>query len=178
MKRIKDSIGKFIESVTHKGVKTICHPRSKINGHIPMTTSPENYFKSFYIDEGDCEITESGAIVCNLRKESNIRELESDLNKLTKEKGGYRASFLESGPRQSQKSWIDGSERFMATRNETPDGISYILRADLANELVQRGKHLIQCDEAFCEILMPTEISVNLNKYSVDLDRNDNDIFD
>jgi hypothetical protein len=182
MKKVKDWIDgvkrKFINSVTQKGVKTICHPRSKLEGHISITKSPKNYFRGFYIDKDNIEIAESGGLIAELPKKSNIRDVENDLDKLTKEKGGYRASFLENSPSQSQKSWIDGQERFMATKNETTDGVSFILRADIANEITQKGKYLIQCDESFCDILMPTKVLVDLNKYSVNMEGDQNDLFD
>ena len=167
-------LGNIIESITHRGVKTICHPRSIINGHIAVSTSPTNYFKAFLINRSKINITESGGFMVQLPTKSNIRDLEGNLDKLTKERDGYRGAFTKSEPKRSQKSWIDPYNRFMATKNETPEGISYILRADVANEITQRGKLLVQCDESFCDILIPTKISVDFNKYSLAMDDQDN----
>ena len=89
------------------------------------------------------------------------------MDKLLKIKKGYRGSYNEGDHGHNQLSWIDGDNRYMATKNETPDGISYSLRGDIANEISQKGKLLVQCDESFCDVLLPSILSVNLNKYSV-----------
>jgi hypothetical protein len=163
MKKIRD----IIEHITRRGVKTICHPRAIINGKIELSTSPENYFNAYMIDRDKLDITESGGLVTTLPKKSNIRNVEPVVDKITKERGGFRASHRGSSPKSSQISWIDGFNRYMATKTETQDGITFSLRADLANEISQRGNMFVQCDESFCDILIPSKISVNMNKYSV-----------
>lgn len=168
-------LGKIIESITHRGVQTICHPRSILNGHIAVSTSPPNYFKAFLVDRDNVKVTESGGLMVKLPPKSNIRDIEKPLDKITKERGGYRGALTKSRPKRNQKSWIDPFNRYMATKNETQDGISYLLRADIANDISQRGKLLVQCDESFCDILVPTKLSVDLNKYSVAMDEDEVD---
>jgi hypothetical protein len=132
-----------------------------------LSTVPENYFNAFVIKRNKLDITESGGLVTTLPKKSNIRDVEPLIDKITKERGGFRASHRGSSPKSTQISWIDGFNRYMATKKETPDGISISLRADLANELSQRGRMFVQCDESFCDILIPSKMTVNMNKYSV-----------
>jgi hypothetical protein len=161
----------FVERITRKGVETICHPRGKLEGSVVATTAPDNYLNSYLVDREELEITESGGFVTSLPKKSNIRDLEPVIDDIVDEWGGYRGSKRGSGPKEGQVSWIDGFNRFAATRTETPDGISYVLRADLANEVSQRGRLLVQCDETFCSVLVPSKVSVNLNRFALDLER-------
>ena len=169
MPRIKD----LIERVTRNGVKTICHPRSILNDHISVATVPKNFFRGYVIKKKSLSVTESGGLITSLPRKSNLRDIEPELDKLIKTKHGYRGSYHEGKPNHNQLSWIDGDNRFMATKNETPDGISYTIRADIANEISQGGKLLVECDESFCDVLLPAKISVDLNKYSVARDGDD-----
>ena len=163
MKKIKD----VIENLTRRGVKTLCHPRGIVDGLINLSTVPENYISAFIIKRKKLDITESGGLITALPKKSNLRSLEPEIDKITKERGGFRASHHGTTPNSSQISWIDGFNRYMATKIETPDGMQINLRADVANELSQRGKMFVQCDESFCDIFLPGKISVDMNKYSV-----------
>jgi len=172
MKKISD----IIESITKRGVKTLCHPRSTIKGHISVSTVPQNYFRGYIIDRDKLEITESGGLITQLPSKSNLKDIEKPLNKLSKSWGGLKGSYRKPIPKQVQVSWIDGFNRYMATKSENQEGVTYILRADVANELSQQGKLLVQCDESFCDVLIPSQVSVDINRYSVVLEDDENDL--
>lgn len=177
MSKIKDffvrRFSSVIDSVTKKGVKVLCQPRSVLKDHIAISTVPENYFQGYLIDRDDIKVTESGGFLIDLPKKSNIDEIEDEINETADEWGGFRGSFARSNPKQNQVSWVDGFERYMATKNESRDGVTYVLRADVANDLSQKGKILVQRDESFCELLIPTKLQVNLNKYSVAMENDE-----
>jgi hypothetical protein len=158
----------LIESLTHKGVKTICNPRGLLEGSLAVSTVPENFFRAFVVDRDRIDITESGGFVTSLPKRSNIRDLDPVIDDIIDEWEGWKGSFEGQTPKASQQSWVDGFNRFAATKVEWPEGISYNLRADLANEVSQRGHLLVQCDQSFCDILIPSKVAVDLNRWSVD----------
>lgn len=166
MKKISD----LIESITKRGVKTLCHPRSTVKEHIPISTVPQNYFRGYIVNRDKLEITDSGGLMTKLPSKSNLKTVEKHLDKLSKSWGGFKGSYRKPQPKQNQISWIDGFNRYMATKSENPEGVTYVLRADVANDLSQKGLLLVQCDESFCDILIPSQISVDINKYSVALD--------
>lgn len=158
---------KLVERATRKNVKTLLHPRGNIDGHLAISTIPSNYFNGYLIDRNKLKATESGGLVVSLPKRSNIRELDDELDKVViKGWKGFRGSFFDS-PKRTQLSWIDGFNRYAATRTETPDGISYVIRADAINEICQRGKIPVQCDESFCDALIPRKIKLDAGRYSV-----------
>ena len=172
MKKISD----LIESITKRGVRTLCHPRSLIKGHIAISTAPQNFFRGYIIDRDKLEVVESGGLITSLPLKSNLKNVEKHLDKLSKSWGGLKGSYRRPQPKQNQISWIDGFNRYMATKSENQEGVTYILRADVANELSQRGSLLVQCDESFCDVLIPSQISVDINKYSVALEDDGQDL--
>jgi len=155
----------LLEYVTHKKISTALTPRTDLNNEIVVTHSPKNFIRSFLIDQKQVKITETKGLVTKLPIKSNITDLDKELDKFKKEWKGYKATT--HSPSKDQVVWIDKSNRFMANKVETSDGISYVLRADIVNLLFNRDKILVQCDNAYCDALIPQTIHVDLNQYNV-----------
>lgn len=144
---------------------TILKTTTKIDNEITVSTSPNHLFHSYVADQSDLKLTGSGNLLVKLPKHSNIKKMNGELNKLMKTWNGFKvAAYYKNTHRTT---WVDRFNRYIATKIESPHSISFILRSDAVTELSNRGKFLIQCESANCEILVPTEINVNLADFSI-----------
>jgi len=155
----------LIEYVTHKKISTALTPRTELLDEIVLTHSPKNFVRSFVIRQKQIKVTETRGLVTKLPTKSNITDIDKELDKIKKEWHGYKATTHSKD--KDQIVWIDKSNRFIANKVESRDGISYVLRGDVVNLLFNRDKILVQCDSAYCDVLIPQSIQVDLNKYNV-----------
>lgn len=151
--------------IEKKKTPTILDVSNEIDNEITVSTSPHHLYHSYVINQKDLKLSDSGRLYIDLPIKSNIKKLSKKLNKLTKEFGGFD---VESYYRNShRKTWIDRFNRYIGTKIENPFSISFTIRSDAINEFSNRGVFLVQCENAKCEILIPSEIKVNLNDFSI-----------
>lgn len=158
----------LIEYVMHKKISTALTPRTDLIDEIVVSHSPKNFIKSYMIKQKNIKVTETKGMITKLPIKSNITDLDKELTNINKAWKGYKATSHSKS--KEQLVWIDKANRFMANKVETKDGVSYVIRADVANELFNRDKILVQCDSAYCDALIPQRVSIDFNKYNVKKD--------
>jgi hypothetical protein len=158
-------IGIFDFIIKRKKTPTILDVSNGVDNEVTISTTPNHLFHSYIVSQKDLKLSESGHLYTNLPTESNIKKVSKKINSITKDWDGFSVSSYYRNSKRT--TWIDRFNRYIATKIENPFSSSYTIRGDIVELLSNKGEFLVQCENAKCEILIPNEVNINLNDFSI-----------
>lgn len=158
------SFDRMVNWLTGRDLKTVLQPNTQVKDAITLATTKKWNNHAYIIDYKDVELTEDSTFIAKLPKKSNIRDVERILDKINKRFDGEKMSKI--GEEESMVAWVDRYGRYCASKLEQPVGVSYLIRADVAAQMFNEGKILVQCDGPMCYGGFFTDISANMKKFN------------
>jgi hypothetical protein len=151
---------KLTNTLTGRDLKTVLHPKTRVSSEVTLSTEKGFHLHSYILDTANLEFTTNNTVMTRLPKKSNVKEIVPELDKIKKEIRGEK--LTSKGDDYSKTIWADNFNRLYATKIETPELINVVVRGDIAQLLFLKNKMLVQCTTATCDVLLPSQIDVDL----------------
>jgi hypothetical protein len=146
-------------------ITTILEPSTEIVNELTLTTNKSFNYAAFVINMNQIKVTESGSLMADLPKESNINKVESILNKY--HKNIPQNEILESKKDGAYRKFYTDPIGFTASKIERDEGITINIRADVASHLTSQGNLFIQCNQQMCGVFIPRALKLDYSKFTL-----------
>lgn len=156
-----------------KKITTILEPSTELKDELTLTTDSEMNYAAFILKPSEMRGTESGSLIADLPRHSNIHKAEKLMDKYQKKvRNGevldaMNKKMNEKDVRMHRKYYADGFGSFLASKFERENGITFNFRGDVASHLTTQGNLFVQCNQSICSVFIPKNIKVDVSKFSI-----------